>query len=278
MAKEKIKRKNVEMAFINVVLYPTEKQKPEEYVKLLYSIMAGRVMINSRNSYRSTLLRAFDFEGDYYHGYFCNAIFLKDDFWALNIRDNLLEEAVIDPNKVLDPKYMEFWFYPKYHRFAVRKSDVTKIVKFLIGSFKFKLGDEDSFAVNIEKDKNIIERIINSEGIVKIKISIRYSNNDNCEDWEDLDSVLRNSDTNKAELSLQSSNAKPIQAKKNWLLRAFLVLSKSYGTATAKIINENGYIEDVDTKRYPNTRTVDFNQNPEKDIRDCIEGIAQNKV
>lgn len=32
MNKEKVKKKNVEMAFINVVLYPTEKQKPEEYI------------------------------------------------------------------------------------------------------------------------------------------------------------------------------------------------------------------------------------------------------
>ena len=33
---KKIKnKKNVEMAFINIVLYPSEKQKPEEYIKLL---------------------------------------------------------------------------------------------------------------------------------------------------------------------------------------------------------------------------------------------------
>lgn len=75
MKQEKEKKKNVEMAFINVVLYPTEKQKPEEYVKLLSSIMGSRVMIpNSNTSDRSTLLRTFDKIGDYYHGYFCNEI------------------------------------------------------------------------------------------------------------------------------------------------------------------------------------------------------------
>lgn len=39
MKQEKEKKKNVEMAFINIVLYPSEKQKPEEYIKLLSSIM-----------------------------------------------------------------------------------------------------------------------------------------------------------------------------------------------------------------------------------------------
>ena len=48
--KKNKKHKNVEMAFINIVLYPSEKQKPEEYIKLLSSIMGSRVMIPSSNS------------------------------------------------------------------------------------------------------------------------------------------------------------------------------------------------------------------------------------
>lgn len=35
MKQKNKKQKNVEMAFINIVLYPSEKQKPEEYIKLL---------------------------------------------------------------------------------------------------------------------------------------------------------------------------------------------------------------------------------------------------
>lgn len=136
MKKEKVKKKNVEMAFINVVLYPTEKQKPEEYIKLLFSIMGSRVMISSQNSDRSTLLRQIDNCGDYYHGYFCNAIFLKTDSKTLNVKENVLEDAEVDPNKGFEAKDMEFWFYPKHHRFAVYKSSVTMISKFLFGSFK----------------------------------------------------------------------------------------------------------------------------------------------
>lgn len=70
MNKKISKKKNVEVAFINVSLYPTEKQKPEEYVKLLSSIMGSRVMIQSSTSDRSTLLREFDKYGDHYHGFF----------------------------------------------------------------------------------------------------------------------------------------------------------------------------------------------------------------
>ena len=148
MKQEKEKKKNVEMAFINVVLYPTEKQKPEEYVKLLSSIMGSRVMIpNSNTSDRSTLLRTFDKIGDYYHGYFCNAIFLKQNSKTLNVKANVLEDAEVDPNKGLEAKDMEFWFFPKHHRFVVYKANVVRISKFLTGSFNLKLGDEDFFSV-----------------------------------------------------------------------------------------------------------------------------------
>lgn len=278
MKQVKEKSKNVEMAFINVVLYPTEKQKPEEYIKLLSSIMGSRVMIpNSNSSDRSTLLRTFDKIGDYYHGYFCNAIFLKQNSKTLNVKANVLEDAEVDPNKGLEAKDMEFWFYPKYHRFVVYKVNVVRIAKFLQGSFNLKLGDEDFFAINVEKDKNTIERIINARGIVSVRVSVKYTNNDNCDEWEDLDSDLRNSDTSNAELVLKSSKAKPIQVLKNRLLKAFLHLSKSNGTARAEIINENGHTEKINTNDHPKTEVVNINENPAQDLQVMVENIAQNR-
>lgn len=275
--KEKVKKKNVEIAFINVVLYPTEKQEPGEYVKLLSSIMGCRVMIPSQNSDRSTLLRQFDNCGDFYHGYFCNAIFLKEDSKTLNVEKNVLEDTEIDPNKGLEAKDMEFWFYPKYHRFAVYKSNVTKISKFLFGSFMFKLGDEDSFAIFIEKDKNSIDRIIRSEGIVSVCVKVKYANNDNCDDWEDLEANMRESNTLETEFKAKGAKNNPIIVAANRILKAFLNLSKSYGTAKAEIINENGHTEKIDTKDHPKTTVVNLEQDPAKDLGDMIEGIATNR-
>lgn len=50
-------KKTVEVAFINIVLYPTEKQKPEEYIRLLSSIMQDRIKVKSSKSERETLLQ-----------------------------------------------------------------------------------------------------------------------------------------------------------------------------------------------------------------------------
>ncbi len=195
----------------------------------------------------------------------------------MNVKANVLEDAEVDPNKGLEAKDMEFWFYPKYHRFVVYKVNVVRIAKFLQGSFNLKLGDEDFFAINVEKDKNTIERIINARGIVSVRVSVKYTNNDNCDEWEDLDSDLRNSDTSNAELVLKSSKAKPIQVLKNRLLKAFLHLSKSNGTARAEIINENGHTEKINTNDHPKTEVVNINENPAQDLQVMVENIAQNR-
>ena len=44
---EKQQKNIVEIAFINIVLYPTENQRPEEYVRLLSSIMQDRYKVKS---------------------------------------------------------------------------------------------------------------------------------------------------------------------------------------------------------------------------------------
>lgn len=274
---EKVKVRNVEMAFINVVLYPTEKQKPEEYINLLSSIMGSRVMVQSSRSDKSTLLRQFNNMGDYYHGYFCNAIFLKENSKTLNVKNNTLEDAEVDPNKGLEANDMEFWFFPRHHRFAVYKANVKKISRFLYESFKFKLGDTDSFDIFVEKDKSSIDRIIESNRLVRVTVSVKYTNNDNCEDWEALSDDLRESGTIKAEFKVEGNRKSPILVWKNKILTAFLKLSKSYGTAKADIINDNGQIEKVDTAHHPKTKVVDLNQNPADELGKIINGISTNQ-
>lgn len=271
MKQEKIKQKNVEMAFINVVLYPSERQKPEEYIKVLSSIMGNRVLVRIPRSDKLTLLRTFELTGDYYHGYFCSAIFLGEDSKVLNVKENALEKAIFDPNKGLEAKDMEFWFFPEFHRFAIFKSNVSKIVRFLSSAFEEILGDKESFAVNVENDSNSIDRIINSKGVVKVNVSVRYTNNDNCEEWEALDLDLRESDTTTANLTLTASKTRPIQVIKNRILKAFLRLSKSYGSAKAMIMNQKGIVEEVNTKEHPQTVLVDVNQSPAEFLRRYIE-------
>lgn len=274
---EKQQKHTIDIAFINIVLYPTEKQKPEEYIRLLASIMQDRIKVKSGNTERETLLRTLDKCDFYYHGYFCNAIFLSEDSKTLNVEDNTLENSDRDPNKGIDAKDMEFWYYPKYHRFAVYKTHLKKIFKFLNESFKFKLGSEEFFAINVENDKQTIDRIIQAKTLLDIRVSVRYTNNDNLEEWEELDDSLRSSNTEQADLHMKSHKSNPIDVIKNKILKAFLYLSKSYGTAKAKILNDNGKIDVVNTQNHPNTMKVDLNGNVAKDMENYISEISRNK-
>lgn len=274
---EKQQKNIVEIAFINIVLYPTENQKPEKYVRLLSSIMQDRYKVKSGKSERETLLRTFDNCGSYYHGYFCNAIFLGEDSKTLNVNENTLEDSDTDPNKGIDAKDMEFWYYPKYHRFAVYKTHLKRIFKFLNDSFLFKLGDNELFAINIENDKQTIEKIIQAKTLLDIRVSVRYTNNDNFEDWEELDESLRSSNTEQADLYMKSPKSKPIEVAKNKVLKAFLYLSKSYGTAKARILNDAGHTEKINTQNHPNTMRVDLNDDAAHDMENYILDVSKNK-
>lgn len=276
MGKKKSKKK--EMAFINVVLYPTERQRSQCYIELLASIMESRCPIKMKSSDKSIVMRTFDICEDYYHGCFCQALFLTPESKTLDVTANLLEPASVDPNKGLDAKDIEFWFFPRYHRFAVLKSEVKRIAHFLFESFKFKLGDTDYFGVFIEKDSGTIERIINAEGVRSIRVKIRYTNNDNADEWEALDEDFRNSDTKEASLSLKAGRGMPIKAKVNRILRAFLHLSKSYGTAIAEIVEENGRTVKIDTKEHLLSRSVDMNQDVAQQLKEMVFDIANNRT
>lgn len=75
-----------------------------------------------------------------------------------------------------------------------------------------------------------------------------------------------NSSDRSVSIRLKSSKAKPIQVLKNKLLKTFLGLSKSYGTAKAEIINEDGHTESINTNDHPKTEFVDISQNPTRDL------------
>ena len=57
-----------------------------------------------------------------------------------------------------------------------------------------------------------------------------------------------------------------------------MYLSKSYGTAKARILNDLGEIELLNTENHPNTVQVDMvNDNVAKNLEQYVSDVAQNK-
>lgn len=83
-----------------------------------------------------------------------------------------------------------------------------------------------------------------------------------------------NSSDRSVSIRLKSSKTKPIQVLKNKLLKTFLGLSKSYGTAKAEIINEDGHTESINTNDHPKTEFVDISQNPARYLQTMVENVC----
>lgn len=254
-SKEKIRKFKV----LNIVLYPTEKQKPIEYKKVFEQIYKQKLKANTYSD-RYTLIRTqFHYESVIY-GFLSNAIFIDPDKDALDTTTNEFVLSNIDSSKGYMPKDWDYWFFPEYHRlvFPERASE-TQIEKFFNETFCTIIG-EGNFKINIEKDQETIEQILNASTITRLYVKISYSNNDNVDKWEKLiDDDIRASESKDIEVQASGKKNAPIQLSKSNMLTSFVNLSRSNGIAIATTVDENGKTKKIDTTEHPLIKSVKCN-------------------
>ncbi len=254
MAKEKKQRvRTSKYKIINIVLYPSEEQQSENYVKVLSQIHSTHHEVKVGTD-RYFLILKFDKTDDYYKGQFCSYVKIDPDSKAFDQITKEIVNSDTDPEKGYGVKIWDYWFFPKYHRLIFHASSSQyQIFRFLNESIKnYFNGDDNSFAINIEKDASTINNIYSAKIISSIEISLSYSNNDNNDGWEKLiDDQMRKANVTKSTLDFKGSYKTPLKLEKDTLLSGALSLSKSNGTAKAHIVNKDGRAEIINTEQHP---------------------------
>lgn len=106
--------------------------------------------------------------------------------------------------------------------------------------------DSDEYQINTEKDREVIERIINATALSKLHVRVSYSNNDNMKGWKAIiDQQLRKSRSKTASLDLSATKKSPIDVTQSEMVTGFIELSASNGYAEASEIGENGMINHI---------------------------------
>lgn len=278
MMEKKPRKVTKKFKFLNFVLFPTEMQKPVEYVKVLSKIHGDKVKVKTFSD-RQTFITCLEKVGDYYYGVLSNAVFVDPESKSINKETYEISDSNVDPDEGLGLKQWEFWFYPKYHRLAYyAQSSQSQIYKFFDKAFLEVLGSEDHYAVYIEKDREAIDRIMNSKCIKKLVVDISYSNNANYEDWMDaMDNDFHEGDVRKAHFEFLGTISKPLNVLKTKFMKASLGLSKSNGAAKATLVKDDGKIEYVDTKDHPKITSVTYTNNLEDLLEKEIADISSDK-
>lgn len=208
MAKRDNPIKALKVKIINIVLYPQEAQKTENYIEYLKKIFDDKITINTYGD-RYTRIQTYYTTDDsnVIYGAFANAAFFDPKAPALDSETNKVVPSGTDPKKGLGLKNWDYYFFPKYHRliFLEKQTSGSQILEFLKCAFNNYL-DVDEYAINLEKDREVIEYILKSTTLSHLKVFVSYSNNDNQKGWKKIiDSQLKKSRPKNAILELSGS-------------------------------------------------------------------------
>ena len=274
--KERLKKQK--FYFINFVIKELDRQTADNYIEVLAQIYDKKMKIKTYGD-RRTFMTSFVKVGNHYEGILSNAIFVDPNSSAINGDTYVITNPNIDPNKGLSLKQWDFYFYPKYHRMAIVSGcSLSQVLKFFNEAFVNIFGEMDYITVNIEKERSIIDKIIGSKTIDSIDLELSYSNNDCYDDWtEVMDLDMKNSCTQKAKFSFKALTGHFLDLESTKFIKSLLYLTKSNGSAKARLLNQQGRHEIVNTNDYPKQVQVEFsNDNPSQELNDIASQISNN--
>jgi hypothetical protein len=266
---------------VNIVLYPEGQQLKKNYIDILEKIYKEKKTVHTHGE-RCTLIRTFykSADSNIIHGDISNALFLNPQDMALDSKTNEIVQSNADPDKGFGLKIWNYFFFPEYHRLVIDSTASEKqLLKFLDETFNIYMRQDD-YEINMEKDRQTIERIINAPALSKLLVRVSYSNNDNEEGWEGIiDRQLKDSCSKNAKLELKANKKAPIQISKSEMVKGFIKLSASNGYAEASEIEEDGTITHITTQDHPLINTVSYiDDGLGVKLKDFVKRIAHKEI
>lgn len=259
----------------NIVISPESSQYPERYIELLQDIFNQKITVVTHFD-KATRIRTLFKNEDLIYGKIANCSYIDPKKPALDLSTN--EPTTLssyDFSTAPNLREWDYFFIPAVHKFIFPcKSGVSRrqIEKFLISAFNTAISStNEEINISIVTSSEIIERIIDSEGITSLYVSLSYSNNDLNEDWaQEFDDDLRNSDTRRISMKSSATKKAPIIMKKSKFLQALVLLAKKNGKARATIL-ENGNPVMINTEEHPEILSISYTE--EEDLKSKLLSI-----
>lgn len=158
--------------------------------------------------------------------------------------------------------------------FLDKETSGSQILDFLDRALNNFLEKED-YQVNTEKDRELIDRIVNATSLSKLRVVVSYSNNDNYKGWKKMiDDQLKKSKPKTAILDLTGSKKTPIDVTQSEMVTGFVELSASNGYVEASEIDDKGAIHHIRTIDHPMVKVIEFIDNPIASLKKMIQSIA----
>lgn len=250
----KASSKLIKLNVFNVKLLSDDRSGETAYRELFSELYKKDPRINTYGEKCTELRTMVGIDSsDIVYGTLLNYTVIDPDKWFDKTEDRRTR-VELPEDKLPNYKIWEYFFIPSLHRFCILdKSGVSKVQ---VGAFLEKgltqvLKKNEEIKVSIEVSSDAIERIINADEIRYLKINLSYSNNDLTYDYEKLiDDDMRVAKVEELEVEAKSRKKNSIDLEKSRLLKGYLRLSQSNGSAEATIV-ENKKTVKIETKDHP---------------------------
>lgn len=269
--------KTIKFKVFNVKLLSELRSGEKAYREMFKTFFEADVRINTYSDKFIKFKTMFGIkDSEVIHGELIHYTNIDRDDWYDEIEDK--ETSVdIPPEKLKSAKMWSYFFIPSIHRFCFLDSaDVSagQIGKFLEEGLKKTLPMNEDIQVNIEISSDGIDEILNAKEVKSLKINLSYSNNDLTKDYAELlDNDMRDADVKDLEVDAKSRRNSTIDLQNSKILKAYLELSKSNGSAKAVIIKDKERVK-IETKDYPLCLYVQVEGNDiQKSILDKMRSI-----
>lgn len=240
--------------FLNVVIYPENRQSAQRYCELLAKIKDDKVAVNTYSE-KITQIESLDIIDNIYCGQLVNFTDLRGKKW-FDKDKNVVVDFYFDLNKFPNAKEIDFYFFPKYHKIAVigdKGPSLKQVQTFFQQAFNKVVMQEfnESVEVNIVTDSVAIDKIFENRKLTSLEIHVSYSNNDMNDGYQALiDNEMKKGNVRKVNAKFSATPKVPMSLNKEGVIGGFLGLAQNNGYAIASG-EFDGKTQKVSTQDYP---------------------------
>ncbi len=257
---KRIKTVHLNYHLINVRLESNRRSGVQAYSDIVMEAYKSRKPVKVRGEHYGLIRQLFPSSSSQgLHGNFARFTKIDEESW-LN-----LENMEIEPHEVPKEKFpncvdISFFFYPELHRFAVPKNSkmsVRTICSMIQEILSKAIYDDESISAFVEQSDDVFERIFEAKSLKYLRVEVEPTNGDTTKDAQDfIDGELKDSGTSKAIIEVKAPKGGRLKIT-GTLLKGFLLVAQSYGNAKAKIRNDAGRSEEINTLAHPRIMPVE---------------------
>ena len=246
------KEKELSYHIINIPIKGNHKEDEQLYSDFFTFLYQNRKLVEIKGDKAGIIRRCTPVQdGKALYGYI--STFTKIGKNWIDIEKLEKEEVEIPKNKYPNLKESLFFFFPKFHRILILKSNDSPSINLVMAYFMElrKSIRKYDFDVFLETSSNIIDEVLKADKVLTLQYNITYTNADTgTSAYEFLDNELKKSNTNSMQITVKAEKNQGIEINESKILKGATELSKDYGSFEATIIS-NGQRKKIKTKNYP---------------------------